>query len=144
MFRRVVGCGSFFSHRREAFIFLPFTRFNMARSRSWYPLAGNGLGLFMLLIAACLFINSVSGQMGDPDYTCSATKACALGCCGQNGVCGMGPDYCSTANCINSCNAKSECDPSNWGPQYAASEKCPLNVRPKLPTPNQEAVSIRD
>lgn len=107
----------------------------MAKSRPEPALAGHSLGLFMLL-AVVLFTNIVSarilaaadGQAGDPDYTCSADKPCAIGCCGTNGVCGMGPDYCSAANCINSCDAKSECDPSNWGPQYAASEKCPLNV----------------
>ena len=96
-----------------------------------------GLGpLFILLLVVLLLAQPVAaadGQTGDPDYTCSATKPCALGCCGKNGVCGMGPDYCSAANCINSCNAKSECDPANWGPQYAANTKCPLNVSPTPP-----------
>jgi hypothetical protein len=109
----------------------------MAKSRSWSSVAGHSLGLLTLLVAVFLFTDTVSakalastnGRAGDPDYTCSATKPCALGCCGKNGVCGMGPDYCSAANCVNSCSAKSECDPVNWGPQYAASEKCPLNVR---------------
>jgi hypothetical protein len=108
----------------------------MAKSRG-PPLARPGLGFFFLLIAALLLIDTVSakalvatdGQTGDPDYTCGPDKPCAIGCCGQNNICGMGPDYCSAANCINSCDAKSECDPANWGPQYAASEKCPLNVR---------------
>jgi hypothetical protein len=93
--------------------------------------------MFLAVAAVLLFINTVSaksltandGQTGDPDYTCSADKPCAIGCCGKNNICGMGPDYCSPDNCINSCDAKSECDPANWGPQYAASEKCPLNVR---------------
>ncbi|KAL1869089.1 hypothetical protein VTK73DRAFT_3367 [Phialemonium thermophilum] len=40
----------------------------------------------------------------------------------------MGPDFCSPENCVNSCDAKSECDPAGWGPQYALSESCPLNV----------------
>jgi hypothetical protein len=93
----------------------------------------------MLLITVFLLANTVSakalaatdGQTGAPDYTCSETKQCALGCCGKNGVCGMGPDYCSAENCVNSCDAKSECDPANWGPQYAAHITCPLNVRPR-------------
>ncbi len=84
--------------------------------------------VFFTHTAAAKALVETNGQTGDPDYTCSATKPCALGCCGKSGVCGMGPDYCSPANCVNSCDAKSECDPSNWGPQYAASEKCPLNV----------------
>lgn len=91
----------------------------------------------MLVIAVLLLLGTTSakalaatdGQTGAPDYTCSASKPCALGCCSKNGICGMGPDYCSAANCINSCNAKSECDPANWGPQYAANTGCPLNVR---------------
>lgn len=29
---------------------------------------------------------------------------------------------------MNSCDAKSECDPAGWGPQYVLSEGCPLNV----------------
>ena len=108
----------------------------MAKSRS-PPRANHGLGLFMvLLIVVFVLVDTASakalvatdGQTGDPDYTCGPDKPCAIGCCGQNNVCGMGPDYCSAANCINSCDAKSECDPANWGSQYAASEKCPLNV----------------
>lgn len=107
----------------------------MAKAQPWLPSISHGMGLLMLL-SLLLFTHNVSakvlvlddGQTGDPDYTCSATKPCAIGCCGQNGICGMGPDYCNPENCINSCTAKSECDPANWGPQYAASEKCPLNV----------------
>lgn len=95
----------------------------------------------LLIVAVFLLADTVSaraltarvdGQTGAPDYTCSPTKPCALGCCGNNGVCGMGPDYCSAANCVNSCDAKSECDPSNWGPQYAANTNCPLNVCSRL------------
>lgn len=120
---------------------LILTRFNMAKSRRGLAPARHSLGLFMFLAAGLLLANIASarvlaaadGQAGDPDYTCSADKPCAIGCCGTNGICGMGPDYCSAANCINSCDAKSECDPSNWGPQYAASEKCPLNVRSNPP-----------
>ncbi|KAK3901352.1 hypothetical protein C8A05DRAFT_16453 [Staphylotrichum tortipilum] len=101
----------------------------MAHHLVWRsPLPGHYLGWMLLLFTTLLLTSAVSAQTGDPDYTCSATKPCALGCCGKNGVCGMGPDYCSPANCVNSCTAKSECDPANWGPQYAANTKCPLNV----------------
>ncbi len=91
-----------------------------------------GLGLWSLLTILSLFTTLAlaqnGGQTGDPDYTCSATKPCALGCCSKDGFCGMGPNFCSPANCVNSCNAKSECDPGGWGPQYAANTGCPLNV----------------
>ena len=40
----------------------------------------------------------------------------------------MGPEFCGPGKCVNSCNAKSECDPAGWGPQYAARPTCPLNV----------------
>ncbi|RYP37882.1 hypothetical protein DL767_002754 [Monosporascus sp. MG133] len=42
-------------------------------------------------------------------------------------VCGLGPSYCAAENCTSSCGEKSECDPG-WGPEWAAREKCPLNV----------------
>ncbi|PYH28142.1 glycoside hydrolase [Aspergillus neoniger CBS 115656] len=61
------------------------------------------------------------------DYTCSLTKACTIGCCGNSGVCGLGPDFCGTGNCTSSCDAKSECDPG-WGSERSTAEKCPLNV----------------
>jgi chitinase len=47
------------------------------------------------------------------DYTCSATKPCALGCCSNTGVCGLGPDFCGDT-CISNCDSKSECNPG-WG-----------------------------
>lgn len=37
-------------------------------------------------------------------------------------------DYCGPGNCVNNCDAKSECDPANWGSTYALAETCPLNV----------------
>lgn len=37
-------------------------------------------------------------------------------------------DFCGPGNCVNSCDAKAECDPAGWGPQYVLSEACPLNV----------------
>lgn len=61
------------------------------------------------------------------DFSCSPSKPCALGCCGKNNVCGLGPSYCAPANCTSSCDQKSDCDPG-WGPQWSSSEKCPLNV----------------
>jgi hypothetical protein len=62
------------------------------------------------------------------DYTCSPTKECAIGCCGQYGICGMGLEFCGLGNCTASCDAKSECDPGGWGPPFASSETCTLNV----------------
>ncbi|KAK4465900.1 glycoside hydrolase superfamily [Cladorrhinum samala] len=67
----------------------------------------------------------------EPDYTCSETKPCSLGCCGPlddegNGVCGAGPDFCGTG-CTSQCDWKSECDPG-WGLQWSNATTCPLNV----------------
>ncbi|EPE06529.1 chitinase class V [Ophiostoma piceae UAMH 11346] len=61
------------------------------------------------------------------DIACSASNPCELGCCGKNGLCGMGPNYCAPGNCTTSCDAKSDCDPG-WGSEWSASSKCPLNV----------------
>ncbi|KAK8857289.1 glycoside hydrolase family 18 protein [Apiospora arundinis] len=68
----------------------------------------------------------------DPDYTCSKTKPCASGCCGPldntgTGACGLGPKFCGK-DCTSTCHEKSECDPDNWGSQYANATSCPLNV----------------
>ncbi|KAK4447096.1 chitinase [Podospora aff. communis PSN243] len=69
----------------------------------------------------------------EPDYICSATKPCQLGCCGPldpvtgTGVCGGGPDFCGPGKCTSQCSWKSECDPG-WGAQWSHSAKCPLNV----------------
>ncbi|KAF7672440.1 glycoside hydrolase family 18 protein [Alternaria burnsii] len=67
-----------------------------------------------------------------PDYTCTATKSCDLGCCGPldatgTGACGFGPVFCGP-ECTSDCERKSECDGNNWGLQYANLTKCPLNV----------------
>ncbi|KAH8896309.1 glycoside hydrolase [Thozetella sp. PMI_491] len=67
----------------------------------------------------------------DTDYTCSATKGCAIGCCGKldstgAGVCGAGPDFCGDG-CTSQCTWKSECDPG-WGIQWSNASTCPLNV----------------
>ena len=74
-----------------------------------------------------LFALTVITQCLCQDYTCSSTKPCALGCCGHNNVCGLGPSYCAPENCTSSCDQRSECDPG-WGAQWSAREKCPLNV----------------
>lgn len=91
---------------------------------------GGYTSVFYVLFFLVAFVRPVWLQSTpqDPDYTCSADKPCAVGCCDKFGICGMGPDFCSPENCVNSCDAKSECDPANWGPQYALSEGCPLNV----------------
>lgn len=62
------------------------------------------------------------------DTYCDATVACSIGCCGENNVCGLGPNYCSTAKCINSCDAKAECNPGDWASEYVNATTCPLNV----------------
>ncbi|BCS04473.1 uncharacterized protein AKAW2_80274S [Aspergillus luchuensis] len=76
------------------------------------------------------------------DISCSKSNPCTEGCCSKlSGVCGFGPDYCSSQNCIaaastnGTCSHLAECDPSvsgwttvAWGSEYASSEKCPLNV----------------
>ncbi|OHW97432.1 glycoside hydrolase family 18 protein [Colletotrichum incanum] len=74
---------------------------------------------------------AVAAAEEKPDYTCSRTKPCKLGCCGKldaqdNGICGLGPEYCG-ADCFSSCSEKSECDPG-WGMQWSAASTCPLNV----------------
>ncbi|GKT76941.1 chitinase [Colletotrichum tofieldiae] len=74
---------------------------------------------------------AVAAAEGKPDYVCSRTKPCKLGCCGKldaqdNGICGLGPEYCG-ADCFSSCSEKSECDPG-WGMQWSAASTCPLNV----------------
>ncbi|KAJ5663807.1 glycoside hydrolase family 18 protein [Penicillium longicatenatum] len=62
------------------------------------------------------------------DTVCSATVPCEIGCCGEYGVCGMGPNYCGSDVCINSCDAKAECNPDNWPSEYVNSTTCPLDV----------------
>nr|AIT18909.1 chitinase [Hirsutella thompsonii] len=67
----------------------------------------------------------------EPDYSCSKTKPCKVGCCAVNadgvGVCGGGPEFCSPPKCISQCGWKSECDPG-WGIQWSNASTCPLNV----------------
>ncbi|KAL6229180.1 hypothetical protein BDW75DRAFT_245961 [Aspergillus navahoensis] len=62
------------------------------------------------------------------DVFCSATKPCEIGCCDKYGICGMGPDFCGADVCINSCDAKAECNPDNWPSEYVNATTCPLNV----------------
>ncbi|KAH8653610.1 hypothetical protein BX600DRAFT_526827, partial [Xylariales sp. PMI_506] len=73
---------------------------------------------------------------------CSTDNPCTEGCCSSlSNVCGYGPDYCGSANCIaaastnGSCAQLSECDPgvypgwgTVWGSDYASAENCPLDV----------------
>ncbi|KAM7185747.1 chitinase [Naviculisporaceae sp. PSN 640] len=82
------------------------------------------------------FVRDVQArQEPEPDYKCSATKGCPIGCCGAVdpvtglGVCGGGEQYCGES-CISQCDWKAECDPGTpgWGLQYANSSTCPLNV----------------
>lgn len=67
-----------------------------------------------------------------PDYTCSKTKPCKLGCCkideNGDGVCGLGPEFCKKPACYSTCDQKSECDPGGWGPEWTNATECPLKV----------------
>ncbi|KAL1970079.1 hypothetical protein VTN77DRAFT_6484 [Rasamsonia byssochlamydoides] len=80
------------------------------------------------LLLARLFFSVVSSQT-------------TTGCCNQYQVCGYGPEYCAASVCNaagsanGTCAQLSECDPgvypgygTKWGPEYAASELCPLHV----------------
>ncbi|KAJ4245209.1 hypothetical protein NW762_014079 [Fusarium torreyae] len=74
-----------------------------------------------------LLLTSVPLVVAD-DIFCDKSTPCETGCCGSNNVCGTGPNYCSKAKCINSCNYKAECNPGDWDSQYVNATKCPLNV----------------
>ncbi|GIJ91973.1 hypothetical protein Asppvi_010948 [Aspergillus pseudoviridinutans] len=80
----------------------------------------NGVLFFWLCLVSWLHLATAQ------DYTCSATKPCAIGCCSNTGVCGLGPDFCG-ASCISNCDRKSDCNPG-WGMQWSQADKCPLNV----------------
>ena len=88
-----------------------------------YGFKMNTLALLFVLLSA---VSPVLSQ--STNFQCSATKPCAVGCCGPFGICGLGPDFCAPGVCVSSCDAKAECDPANWGPTYVTSETCPLNV----------------
>ncbi|KAL2859873.1 uncharacterized protein BJX67DRAFT_338240 [Aspergillus lucknowensis] len=60
----------------------------------------------------------------DDDYTCDADRPCSnSACCGKEGQCGYGPDYCGDG-CQSNCDAVAECG------EFAEEEgkECPLNV----------------
>ncbi|KAJ5510933.1 Glycoside hydrolase superfamily [Penicillium expansum] len=82
-------------------------------------LAGVGLAL----LAGLGFLS-----LAIADTTCNATVPCEIGCCGQYGVCSMGPSYCASDVCINNCDAKAECNPGSWASEYVNSTNCPLDV----------------
>ncbi|KAI7970129.1 hypothetical protein EIK77_008356 [Talaromyces pinophilus] len=82
------------------------------------------LGIITVILLVCLGYLPLASA----DTYCNATLPCAIGCCGQNNVCGLGPDYCSPGNCINNCDAKAECNPGDWPAQYVNATTCPLNV----------------
>lgn len=77
----------------------------------------------LTLLAGLGFLPSVIA-----DTYCSADVPCEIGCCGKNNVCGLGPNYCSDDKCINSCDAKAECNPGDWDDKYINATTCPLNV----------------
>lgn len=78
--------------------------------------------LFDVLVLSCFLPTTLSQDGG-----CGPSRSCGSGCCSRYGYCGFGPDYCSTANCVATCDAKTECNPG-YGAQWAMSDKCPLNV----------------
>lgn len=61
---------------------------------------------------------------GQGDYTCGPDKPCAnKACCGADGWCGYGPNYCEEG-CQSNCDAKAECGEFAETP----GKTCPLNV----------------
>lgn len=77
---------------------------------------------YCLVLLFCLSLTTfVSSQQG---FSCTSDDPCKVGCCSKSGSCGFGPDWCSTDNCVGTCNATAECG------QYAEEPdlKCPLNV----------------
>ncbi|PYH88797.1 glycoside hydrolase, partial [Aspergillus ellipticus CBS 707.79] len=80
-------------------------------------------GVILTLLAGLGSLPSVVA-----DTSCSADVPCELGCCDKYGVCGMGPDYCGADVCINSCDAKAECNPGGWSSEYVNATTCPLDV----------------
>ncbi|KAK3938613.1 hypothetical protein QBC46DRAFT_440079, partial [Diplogelasinospora grovesii] len=64
-----------------------------------------------------------------PPTDCGPDRPCADGsCCSKFGFCGLGQKYCAPGVCVNGCQAKSDCDPGDFGSAYVISPKCPLNV----------------
>lgn len=65
------------------------------------------------------------------DIPCDSTHPCTEGCCSKlSNVCGYGPDYCSSTNCIaaastnGTCSQLAECDPGvypGWGDKWGMS-----------------------
>ncbi|CAD6440131.1 60dafdfa-79c0-4a7e-a41f-828bff1d693c [Sclerotinia trifoliorum] len=82
----------------------------------------------MKAITALVGLSWLRWALADDIY-CDANVPCAIGCCGvKSNVCGLGPNYCSVENCINSCDAKAECDPGGWASEYVNRTTCPPNV----------------
>lgn len=114
-----------YSFGRFAIVCLAFIQFNIA------PALSQDLKAFVTARNAFATSNDLI-KRADPDYTCTETKGCDIGCCGAIdpttgvGVCGLGPDFCADG-CVSSCDYKSECDPG-WGMQYSNASVCPLNV----------------
>ncbi|KAB5559999.1 glycosyl hydrolases family 18-domain-containing protein [Coniochaeta sp. 2T2.1] len=83
---------------------------------------------------------TLTNSVAAPKVTdCSGGQQCTLGCCYIGGYCGYGPDFCGSKACIpklsanQTCAQLSECDAGGypgalWGPTYAKTTNCPLNV----------------
>lgn len=99
--------------------------FAVCRHNMFHPKSAvAGMGILTLLLWLGLGVLPFALA----DTPCSATLACETGCCGENLICGTGPDYCSADTCINNCDYKAECNPGDWDTQYYNSSTCPLNV----------------
>lgn len=77
-----------------------------------------------------LFLSFLPFVLSD-DISCSSTNPCTEGCCSKlSNVCGYGPSYCSSTNCIaaastnGTCSQLAECDPGvypGWGDNWGMS-----------------------
>jgi hypothetical protein len=68
--------------------------------------------------------SSLHRRLDEEDYSCGIGRPCRNGaCCGPDGWCGYGPDFCEEG-CTSNCDAHAECgvfaDPPG--------KTCPLNV----------------
>ncbi|KAH7309224.1 hypothetical protein B0I35DRAFT_398631 [Stachybotrys elegans] len=96
-------------------------------SQTWAQSSSNGLDAPASRNSSILRLDQVwaTSQAEDTnDFTCAPGRPCVNGaCCGEDGWCGYGPDYCSDG-CQSNCDATAECG------RFASTpgQGCPLNV----------------